>query len=248
MPRRDDRSRMRGGIAVAIRGQPTTLASTDAMMRHRHAFSMKKRSAREARVRRPTARRAASSSRIRWARCTALHNGHMASTRNELARRLAALTGFAYRRRIRSAVATPATPTYFVPSDTLDRETAARAGIRRESDLFGGVVPHPFVATKTITHPLVDTPSRRRSAGRAEFPRRVAGCRAEGCSAFAKEDALAAGQHAPRAGPGAREARRRRRRPRPIRRRQCDRPRPARSKRSMPDAMSRSGVVVEQNL
>ena len=42
------------------------------------------------------------------------------------------------------------------PSDTLVGVEAARAlGIGGEHDLFGGVVPHPFVATKAITHPLV---------------------------------------------------------------------------------------------
>ena len=61
-------------------------------------------------------------------------------------------------------------PIYFVPSDTLDSEVTARAGIRRESDLFGGVVPHPFVATKTITHPLLDMPSCVPIGGRGNFP------------------------------------------------------------------------------
>ena len=46
---------------------------------------------------------------------------------------------------------------YVVPDVTIDSLDAARAlGIRGEDDLFGGVVPFPFVATKTITHPLID--------------------------------------------------------------------------------------------
>ena len=112
-------------------------------------------------------------------------SGHMAATRNELARRLASLTGFAYAGEY-DPLRHPAMPTYFVPSDTLDSEAAARAGIRRESDLFGGVVPHPFVATKTITHPLstrascvpigwsrgISPPRRGCRAGRRERIRR----------------------------------------------------------------------------
>ena len=43
-----------------------------------------------------------------------------------------------------------------MPSDTLVGLEAARAlGVNSEHDLFGGVVPHAFVATKVITHPLV---------------------------------------------------------------------------------------------
>ncbi|MBO9717723.1 MAG: DUF3182 family protein [Pseudoxanthomonas sp.] len=43
---------------------------------------------------------------------------------------------------------------YFVPDETLVADQAARLGIDSEDDLFGGVVPHPFVASKVITHPL----------------------------------------------------------------------------------------------
>ena len=44
---------------------------------------------------------------------------------------------------------------YFVPDDTLMPDEAASLGIRSPDDLFGGVVSHPFVKTKAITHPLV---------------------------------------------------------------------------------------------
>lgn len=44
---------------------------------------------------------------------------------------------------------------YFVPSRTLTGDEAAALGIRGRDDLFGGVVPHAFVATKAISHPLV---------------------------------------------------------------------------------------------
>src|SRR5437763_14252518 len=44
---------------------------------------------------------------------------------------------------------------YFVPGRTLMADAARVYGIRGATDLFGGVVPHPVVATKAITHPLV---------------------------------------------------------------------------------------------
>jgi hypothetical protein len=55
-------------------------------------------------------------------------------------------------------------------------------------------VPHPFVATKTITHSLLDVRSAAPIGWCAEFPRRVADVVLKGCSAFAVEDALAAGR------------------------------------------------------
>jgi hypothetical protein len=56
------------------------------------------------------------------------------------------------------------------------------------------VVPHRFVSTKTITHPLLDVPSHAPEGWCAEFPRRVAGVVLEGFSAFAAKDALQAGR------------------------------------------------------
>ena len=52
--------------------------------------------------------------------------------------------------------ATHAHPLYFVPHDALLAAEAQALGIRGPEDLLGGVVPHAFIATKAITHPLVD--------------------------------------------------------------------------------------------
>lgn len=128
------------------------------------------------------------------------HYGHMASTRNELARRLAALTGFAFGGEY-DALRHSGARTYFVPSDTLDRDTALTAGIRCEADLYGGVVPHAVVATKTITHPLVSPRSRAPAGWSTEFPGRVAGVVLEGYSAFTPEDARLAGRKLLEGGP-----------------------------------------------
>ncbi len=123
----------------------------------------------------------------------ALHHGHMAATRHEIARRLSALMGYAYAGDY-DALRHSGTTAYYVPSDTLDCETALAAGIRDETDLFGGVVPHSVVATKTITHSLVDGRSRAPAGWSVEFPLRVAEVVLDGRSAFSREDARAAGR------------------------------------------------------
>lgn len=48
----------------------------------------------------------------------------------------------------------------FVPDDTLDAAQADALGIRSPSQLFGGVVPHRFAATKLVSHPAVDADAR----------------------------------------------------------------------------------------
>jgi len=124
---------------------------------------------------------------------TSLPNGHEALTRAEIARRLVGLTGFEYVGEYDPDTCYAAPP-YFVPSATLTRAAAARLGIDSPQDLFGGVVPVAFVATKTITHPLVADEARAPSGWSAEFPRRVADAVLEGYSTFCREDALCAGR------------------------------------------------------
>ena len=79
--------------------------------------------------------------------------GHEACTRAEIARRLARLLGCDYGGE-HDPTARYDASAYFVPSDTLTSAVATSLGIRSAEDLFGGVVPAAFVATKTITHPL----------------------------------------------------------------------------------------------
>jgi hypothetical protein len=81
---------------------------------------------------------------------------HERITRAMIAKRLAALIGFAYAGEYDCSAHYPG-KVYFVPSDTLiGLEHAVQLGIVGERDLFGGVVPYPFVATKAITHPLIE--------------------------------------------------------------------------------------------
>jgi len=119
-------------------------------------------------------------------------DGHEAATREETARRLAKLIGVPYTGEYDPLERYSATP-YFVPANTLTRELATRLGIRDEHDLFGAVVPSAFMATKAITHPLLDAGSRTPVGWTADFPRRVADAVLDGISVFARQDALIAG-------------------------------------------------------
>jgi len=85
-----------------------------------------------------------------------LTDSHERMTRSEIAKRIAALKGISYVGEYDPSACPPGR-TYFVPSDTLvGVERALALGIRGEQDLFGGVVPYSFVATKSITHPRID--------------------------------------------------------------------------------------------
>jgi hypothetical protein len=127
-------------------------------------------------------------------------DGHETSTRREIARRLAAFMDFADEGEYDPSSRYTG-PLYFVPSDAVTTAMASRLGIRAEHDLFGGVVPHAFVATKTITHSLLDAGSAAPSGWCAEFPCRVADVVLEGFSAFSGEDAAEAGRALLQRGP-----------------------------------------------
>jgi len=74
--------------------------------------------------------------------------------------------------------------------DTLVGVDHAQAlGIGTEHDLFGGVVPQPFIATKSITHPLVDDNAARPEGWSMEFGRRTSSAVLPGFSAFNLRDA-----------------------------------------------------------
>lgn len=82
---------------------------------------------------------------------------------------------------------------YVVPTDTLIGVEHARSlGIVGEHDLFGGVVPHPFVATKCISHPLVDDRACAPEGWSEAFAREVDRAVLHGFTAFSADDALRA--------------------------------------------------------
>jgi hypothetical protein len=120
--------------------------------------------------------------------------GHERSSRGHLAGRIARLLGCEHAGDY-DPDGRYSEPVYFVPSHTLVGLSAARAlGIRSEADLFGGVVPFAFVATKTITHPLVDAAAHVPAGWSHAFPARVRDVVLVGLSAFAHDDALRAGE------------------------------------------------------
>jgi hypothetical protein len=110
----------------------------------------------------------------------------------EFARRLAALRDSGF-----GGVHDPATryhgPLYFVPSCTLTVAQAAALGIRGPGDLFGGVVPHPFVATKAISHPLVAPDAAAVPGWNPAFSARVGDAVLAGYTVFHPGDARQAG-------------------------------------------------------
>src|SRR5690606_10245180 len=80
-------------------------------------------------------------------------DGHDCVTQAWIARALARLKGCEYAGDFDPSQRYPGT-LYFVPKTTLcPIEQARELGIHGEKDLFGGVAPFPFVATKAITHP-----------------------------------------------------------------------------------------------
>lgn len=82
-----------------------------------------------------------------------------------------------------------------VPTETLEgADAAARLGIRSEHDLFGGVVPAAFVASKVITHPLVSADAEAPPAWSAAFCDAVAEVVLPGHAAFTRDDARLAGE------------------------------------------------------
>ncbi|MEC4717947.1 DUF3182 family protein [Noviherbaspirillum sp. CPCC 100848] len=119
--------------------------------------------------------------------------GHEIATHAEVARRIAVLKGCDFAGEFESGRNYGA-PVYFLPSDTLiDCERIQDAGIRCEHDLFGGVVPHAFVATKTITHMLPGPLSPAPEGWSPGFGSKVQEVVLPGYSAFNLHDARDAG-------------------------------------------------------
>lgn len=80
-------------------------------------------------------------------------DGHEHATLQALARRLAALNDWPWGGGQLSAH--PGLQPYLVPQHTLDAAEASALGVHGPDDLFGGVVPHAFVATKLVSHPVL---------------------------------------------------------------------------------------------
>jgi hypothetical protein len=121
-------------------------------------------------------------------------HSHESVTRDAIARRIASLKDAAFGGEFDPAAHYDG-PLYFVPADTVvGRARAAALGIRDAGDLFGAVVPHPFAATKSITHPLPDDAIRTPAGWRPGFADAVRGCVLDGFTAFDRDDARRAGR------------------------------------------------------
>jgi hypothetical protein len=92
-------------------------------------------------------------------------------------------------------------PLYAVPAETLVADRAAALGIECADDLLGGVVPHAFVATKVITHPLPDGAAAAPPGWAFGFADDVRDAVLPGFTAFDATDARRAGTSLLRAGP-----------------------------------------------
>ncbi len=87
---------------------------------------------------------------------------------------------------------------FWLPQATLQADEAAALGIHEESQLWGGVVPFPFVATKLVSHPLWQRDSVAPFGWRQV--RGIEDCTLPGYSVFSRQDAEEAALHLLQAG------------------------------------------------
>lgn len=114
--------------------------------------------------------------------------GHEVDTLRELARQIAELKGTRLAGEFDANNAYPA-HRYLIPDDTLTLAQAHQLGVRSVRDLFGGVVPFPFVATKVIAHRLPDHAQVTPPGWSREFADNTAALTLPGYSAFSRDDA-----------------------------------------------------------
>lgn len=126
---------------------------------------------------------------------------HERVVHGELARRLAALQGLRFAGDYDPSYRY-AGRLYVVPSGTLvGQDELQRLGLGGEQDLFGGAVPHAFMATKAITHPLLHPDAVAPVGWSGDFATRVQGCVLAGLSVFSLADARVAGERLLEQGP-----------------------------------------------
>ena len=126
---------------------------------------------------------------------------HTALTRLALGRRLAALLGYSFGGEHDACASPPVGECYFIPADTLLTQTAHPLGIRGDRDLFGGVVPHAFMITKTITHPAIGPDAQVPDGWSRDLWRHMGDAVLPGYSAFTPDDVREAGRRLLRRGP-----------------------------------------------
>jgi hypothetical protein len=83
---------------------------------------------------------------------------------------------------------------YFIPVDTLMTSEARQLGIQSGHQLLGGYVAYPFMATKSITHPLIGTEADAPPGWKDEFPIAVGTAVLDGYTVFSRADARVAAE------------------------------------------------------
>ncbi len=125
--------------------------------------------------------------------------GHESATHRVVAERIAALLGLPFGGACEEAGGLAAS--YLVPRNPLSGAgEAARYGIRGEGDLFGCWVPHAWMATKAIVHPLVATDAASPPGWSHVLAGEARGLTLDGFAAFSSVDALVAGRRLLRRG------------------------------------------------
>jgi hypothetical protein len=114
--------------------------------------------------------------------------GHDRQSRVSVARHLAEVMGWTFGGEYDASAAYDRAP-YFVPHDVLLTTEAATLGIRGPEHLFGGVVPHSFIATTAITHPLVARDAAAPDGWSHAFAARTGDAVLRGYTTFAPTDA-----------------------------------------------------------
>ncbi|WER49328.1 DUF3182 family protein [Cupriavidus sp. WKF15] len=121
-------------------------------------------------------------------------DSHQAVTLERIGRKVAQLAGYGFGGAYEACASTPEAALYLVPLDTLVGVAQARAlGVHGVEDLYGGVVPFAFVATKAITHGLVAPDAAAPQGWHPGFERRARAAVLPGFTAFSLEDARQAG-------------------------------------------------------
>jgi hypothetical protein len=119
---------------------------------------------------------------------------HEVVVHQALAEKLAFLLGTQFDGLYDSAIHTQ-TGLYYVPSDTLiGKQEYSALDIQNADDLFGGLTSQPFMATKAISHPLVQNATARPSGWSEKFDQQTGGAVLAGYTVFNQADAKRAGR------------------------------------------------------
>lgn len=127
---------------------------------------------------------------------------HEIASQEALALRLAALLGLRFEPGFRPSRHRGKPPPYYVPDRSITSlARAAKLGITHAADLYGGVTPHAFVASKAITHGVLDAQAKAPEGWVRSLADDLREVVLRGYSAFTLEDALRAGERLLRHGP-----------------------------------------------